>query len=41
MMVPGMNAGCFISRPVGMEQFIKALECAGEFWFTVVRLPGA
>jgi two-component system response regulator len=34
-----LQANCFISKPVDMEQFTKALECLGEFWFTVVRLP--
>ena len=34
-----LQANCFISKPVDMEQFTKSLECLGEFWFSVVRLP--
>ncbi len=34
-----LQANCFVTKPVDMEQFTKALECLGEFWFTIVRLP--
>ncbi|HMK33696.1 MAG TPA: response regulator [Desulfomonilaceae bacterium] len=34
-----LSANCFITKPVDMEQFVKALDCLGEFWFTLVRLP--
>ena len=34
-----LQANCFITKPVDMEQFTKALECLGEFRFTLVRLP--
>ncbi len=34
-----LQANCIITKPVDMEQFTKALDCLGEFWFTRVRLP--
>ena len=34
-----LQANCFITKPVDMEQFTKAMECLGEFRFTLVRLP--
>ena len=34
-----LQANCFITKPVDMEQFTNALECVGEFWFTLVKLP--
>ena len=34
-----LQANCFITKPVDTEQFSKALERVGEFWFSVVRLP--
>jgi two-component system, chemotaxis family, response regulator Rcp1 len=34
-----LQANCFITKPVDMEQFTEALGRLGEFWFTLVRLP--
>jgi two-component system, chemotaxis family, response regulator Rcp1 len=34
-----LQANCFITKPEDMEQFTKAMECLGEFWFGLVRLP--
>ncbi len=34
-----LQANCFITKPVSMEQFTKSLVNLGEFWFSLVRLP--
>ena len=34
-----LNANCFITRPVEMEQFIKVIQSVESFWFTTVTLP--
>ncbi len=34
-----LQANCFITKPADAEQFTKALERLGDFWFSVVRLP--
>jgi len=34
-----LQANCFITKPLDMEQFTQALRSLGEFWFTVVKLP--
>jgi two-component system response regulator len=33
------GANCFITKPVGLEQFVKIVKSIEDFWFTVVRLP--
>jgi two-component system, chemotaxis family, response regulator Rcp1 len=34
-----MGANCFITKPVGMDQFAKVVNSIEDFWFTIVRLP--
>jgi len=34
-----IQASSFITKPLDMEQFTNILECLGEFWFTLVKLP--
>jgi two-component system response regulator len=34
-----MGANCFITKPVGMDQFAKVVHSIEDFWFTIVRLP--
>ena len=33
------GANCFITKPVGLEQFAKVVKSIEDFWFTVVKLP--
>lgn len=35
----GLGANCYITKPVGFEQFVSVVRSIEEFWFTVVRLP--
>ncbi|MDD2903671.1 MAG: hypothetical protein PHU44_14695 [Syntrophales bacterium] len=30
---------CFITKPVGLDQFAKVAAALEDFWFTIVRLP--
>ena len=34
------HANCYITKPVGFDQFTRVVRSVSEFWFTVVRLPG-
>ena len=34
-----LGATSYITKPVDMPQFIKAIQQLGEYWFSLVRLP--
>jgi chemotaxis family two-component system response regulator Rcp1 len=34
-----LNANCYISKPVDLDQFIKVVKSIEDFWFTIVTLP--
>jgi two-component system, chemotaxis family, response regulator Rcp1 len=34
-----LNANCYVSKPVDLDQFIKVLKTIKEFWLTIVKLP--
>jgi DNA-binding NarL/FixJ family response regulator len=34
-----LHANCFITKPVGMDQFIKVVKSIEDFWFSIVKLP--
>jgi CheY-like chemotaxis protein len=34
-----LHANCFVTKPVGFEQFIRVVQSIENFWLTVVRLP--
>ena len=36
-----LHANCYITKPVTMVEFIKAVTAIQEFWLTVVKLPAA
>jgi len=35
-----LNANCYVTKPVDLEQFLTIVRSIEQFWFTVVRLPG-
>ena len=35
----GLNANCYIQKPVDFDQFIKVVKAIESFWFTIVKLP--
>jgi CheY-like chemotaxis protein len=34
-----LNANCYISKPVDLDQFLNVVRSINDFWLTVVRLP--
>lgn len=34
-----LNANCYISKPVDLEQFMKVINAIENFWLTIVKLP--
>jgi len=35
-----LHANCFISKPVGLENYIRVIRSIDSFWLKTVRLPG-
>lgn len=35
----GLHANCFITKPLDLEQFGRAVQAVANFWFTIVTLP--
>jgi CheY-like chemotaxis protein len=36
-----LNANCFVTKPVGLDDFIRIVMSIENFWLTVVKLPPA
>lgn len=34
-----LNANCYVSKPVDLDQFIKVVKTINDFWLTIVKLP--
>jgi len=34
-----LNANCYITKPVDLEQFIRVVRSIEDFWFSIVKLP--
>ena len=37
--VYNLNANCYISKPVDLEQFLRIIKTIEDFWLTIVQLP--
>ena len=35
----GLGANCYVTKPVGLDQFSRVVRAIEEFWFSVVKLP--
>ena len=35
----GSGCNCYITKPVGLEQFTRVVRAIEDFWFTLVKLP--
>ena len=34
-----LHANCYITKPVGLDQFATVVQSLEDFWFAIVRLP--
>ena len=34
-----LNASCYITKPVDLDQFVKVVRAIKDFWLTIVRFP--
>jgi CheY-like chemotaxis protein len=34
-----LNANCYITKPVELDEFLGVIQSVQDFWFTVVKLP--
>jgi CheY-like chemotaxis protein len=34
-----LNANCYITKPVDLDQFLRVVKTIEDFWLTIVKLP--
>jgi CheY-like chemotaxis protein len=34
-----LHANCYITKPVGLDQFVRIVQSIEQFWFSIVKLP--
>ena len=34
-----LHANCFVTKPIGLDQFVEIVRSIEQFWLTVVKLP--
>ncbi len=35
----GLQASCYVTKPIDLNEFVKIIKSIDEFWFTAVRFP--
>jgi len=35
----GLGCNCYVTKPVGLDQFSNVIQTIESFWFTIVKLP--
>jgi len=35
-----LHVNCYITKPVGLVEFVKVVKSIEDFWLTIVKLPG-
>ena len=36
-----LNANCYVTKPMGLDQFMKVVRSIEEFWLEIVKLPSS
>lgn len=36
-----LNANCYITKPIDLDQFVKVVKAIEDFWLSIVKLPPA
>lgn len=36
----GLGANCYVTKPIGLHQFVHMIRSIEDFWLTIVKLPG-
>lgn len=34
-----LHANCYVTKPMGMDQFVDVIKAIENFWFSIVKLP--
>jgi two-component system, chemotaxis family, response regulator Rcp1 len=34
-----LHANCYVTKPMGIDQFVEVIKAIENFWFTIVKLP--
>ncbi len=34
-----LNANCYVTKPVDLDEFMRAVKFIKDFWLTIVKLP--